>query len=123
LAAYMNQHPGYDPYIEEQHHRYKADAPSGTAVSLAQQVLAALERKTRIAENLSHRAPEPDELSIGSVRAGGITGVHRVSWVSDIDEITLEHRAFSRRGFALGAVIAAEKLWGRKGCHLFSDLL
>lgn len=123
LAALMNQYPEYDCYIEEQHHRHKADAPSGTAHSLAQQVLAGLDRKSSIAtEELRHRAPTPEELSVGYVRCGEIIGTHRVAYTSDIDSIRIEHQAYNRRGFALGAVIAAEWIVGKSGMHEFSDL-
>ncbi|MEL6254399.1 MAG: 4-hydroxy-tetrahydrodipicolinate reductase, partial [Bacteroidota bacterium] len=113
LADLMNQYPEYDVFIEEQHHRYKADAPSGTAVSLSKQVLDGLDRKSHIATDaLLNRSPEADELSVGYIRAGEIIGRHKVSYTSAIDEISIEHKAHNRRGFALGAVIAAEWMQG-----------
>lgn len=123
LARWMNAYPEYDCFIEEQHHRHKADAPSGTAISLARQVIHDLDRKNRIATDaLQHRAPEPDELSVGSIRAGEIIGRHKVSYTSDIDVLTIEHHAYNRRGFALGAVVAAEWLAGKKGVFEFSEI-
>ncbi|MEM7375004.1 MAG: 4-hydroxy-tetrahydrodipicolinate reductase [Bacteroidota bacterium] len=123
LAAIMNQYPEYDCYIEEQHHRHKADAPSGTAHSLAQQVLAELERKNSIAsDELRHRAPTDDELSVGYIRSGEIIGTHRVAYTSEIDSIRIEHQAYNRRGFALGAVVAAEWIVGKTGIYEFSEL-
>jgi len=123
LAKLMNTYPEYDVFIEEQHHRYKADAPSGTAVSLSKQVLEGLDRKDRIATDaLLNRAPEPEELSVGYIRSGEIIGRHKVSYTSAIDEITIEHKAHNRRGFALGAVIAAEWMQGKKGFYSFTEL-
>lgn len=123
LAELMNKYPTYDCYIEEQHHRYKADAPSGTAMSLSTQVLEGLDRKSRIATDaLLTRPPQPEELSVGYIRSGEIIGRHKVSYTSSIDSITIEHEAYNRRGFALGAVLAAEWLLGKKGFFTFSDL-
>lgn len=123
LARLMNGYPDYDCFIEEAHHRHKKDAPSGTAHSLAHQILDHLGRKTHCSnEELRHRAPAPDELSIASTRAGEIIGQHAVTYISDIDRITISHEAFNRRGFALGAVLAAEWIQGRPGMHTFSDL-
>ncbi|MEM8889932.1 MAG: dihydrodipicolinate reductase C-terminal domain-containing protein, partial [Bacteroidota bacterium] len=123
LAQLMNSYPEYDVFIEEQHHRYKADAPSGTAVSLSKQVLEGLDRKDRIATDaLLNRAPEPEELSVGYIRSGEIIGRHKVSYTSAIDEISIEHKAHNRRGFALGAVIAAEWMQGKKGFYSFTEL-
>ena len=123
LAQLMNAHPGYDCFIEERHHRHKADAPSGTARSLAEQVIAGLDRKTRIAgPELRERPPQPEELSVGYVRSGEITGTHRVSYTSPIDTLSIEHTAHSREGFAEGAVIAAEWLPGRPGVFDFAEL-
>jgi len=123
LAQLMNRYPEYDCYVEEQHHRHKADAPSGTAVSLSQQILEGLDRKNEVATDaLLNRAPKPTELSVGYIRSGEIIGRHKVSYTSEIDEITIEHKAHNRRGFALGAVIAAEWLQGKKGFYSFSKL-
>ncbi len=117
LAQLMNAHPDYDVFVEEQHHRYKADAPSGTAISLAQELLQHLDRKTSVStEELRSRAPQEEELSVGYIRAGEIIGQHSVTYRSDIDRLTLTHEAYNRRGFALGAVIAAEWLAGEKAC-------
>lgn len=123
LAKLMNRYPDYDPLLEEQHHRYKADAPSGTAISLAEDVIAGLDRKSSIATDaLQTRPPHEDELSVGYVRAGGIIGKHSISYTSEIDQITISHEAFNRRGFALGAVIAAEYMVGKKGLRSFGEL-
>lgn len=123
LAQLMNQYPEYDCFVEEQHHRYKADAPSGTAVSLSTDIIAGLDRKTVVATDaLLNRAPSPEELSVGYIRSGEIIGRHKVCYTSEIDEISIEHKAHNRRGFALGAVIAAEWLKGKKGFYSFSEM-
>lgn len=123
LAKWMNGHPQYDCYIEEQHHRHKADGPSGTAHSLASQMLAHLDRKTEVATDaLQSRAPEDHELSVGFIRSGEIIGRHKVGYTSEIDSLTIEHHAYNRRGFALGAVVAAEWMAGKKGVHEFSEI-
>jgi 4-hydroxy-tetrahydrodipicolinate reductase len=123
LAKLMNGYPAYDCFIEEAHHRHKKDAPSGTAISLAQQLIEGLDRKTRVADaDLRHRAPAPEELSVAYTRAGEIVGAHSVSYLSEIDQVTISHQAFNRRGFALGAVIAAEWIQGKQGFHEFSEV-
>lgn len=124
LAALMNRHEQYDCFIEERHHRHKADSPSGTAYTLALQVLEELDRKKAMAsDELRKRAPREDELSVGYVRSGEIIGTHRVSYTSEIDSISIQHRAHNRRGFALGAVIGAEWLIGKKGWFSFADVI
>lgn len=123
LAELMNSYPEYDVFVEEQHHRFKADAPSGTAFSLGQQILDSLDRKTEIAdESLRSRAPKEEELSIGYIRSAMITGKHTVTYQSDIDRVSIVHEAYNRRGFALGAVIAAEWLAGKTGMYNFQEL-
>lgn len=124
LAKWMNPYPQYDCYIEEHHHRHKADAPSGTAHSLAQQVLSNLDRKTEVVTDaLQGRPPKPEELSVGYIRSGEIIGRHKIAYTSEIDTLFIEHSAHNRRGFALGAVIAAEWLAGKSGWYEFSEIL
>ena len=123
LAKLMNVYPQYDTFIEERHHRHKADAPSGTAMSLAKQVLEGLERKTRIATDaLQSRPPAADELSVGYIRSGEIIGHHKVVYTSEIDSLTIEHHAHNRKGFALGAVVAAEWIIGKTGLYEFAEV-
>ena len=123
LAKLMNKFPDYDVFIEERHHRHKADGPSGTAHSLASQVLDELDRKKSVTdEAVRNRPPKDEELSVGFVRSGEIIGRHQVTYTSDIDEITLFHSAHNRRGFALGAVIAAEWMNGKTGFYEFSEV-
>ena len=123
LAKIMNRYPEYDVFVEEHHHRFKADAPSGTAHALSGQILQELDRKERIATDaLLNRPPESEELSVGYIRAGGIPGTHRVTYTSEIDQVSIVHQAFSRGGFALGAVLAAEWMRGKEGFYEFSAL-
>ena len=98
---------GYAPEIEEIHHVHKLDAPSGTAKSLA-----------AIVEEKLEQAPE-----ISSVREGEVPGIHTVTFTSGCDKLTLKHEAFSREGFAKGAVVAALLTEGLQGVHEFSQLL
>jgi 4-hydroxy-tetrahydrodipicolinate reductase len=108
-AARLAPFPEYEPWIVERHHAGKKDAPSGTAKVLAGLVSAAL---------ADGRAP-----SVASVRAGGIVGDHAVGFDSGGDEIVVEHRARNRRGFARGAVLAAEWIAARTGFFAFEDVL
>lgn len=123
LAKLMNGYPEYDVFVEEQHHKFKADSPSGTAISLGQEIIEELDRKDNLAgEELRSRAPKGNELSMGYIRAGEIIGQHTVTYRSDIDRISLTHEAYNRRGFALGAVIGAEWIVGNAGFHAFGEL-
>lgn len=123
LARMMNQYPEFDAYIEEAHHRHKKDAPSGTAISLAEGVLGELERKQSWEYTaFEHRPPQADELSIAVTRAGEIIGKHAVVFRSEIEEIRISHEAFNRRGFALGAVLGAEWLRDKKGFYNFAEI-
>lgn len=122
LAAMMNRFPEYDVTIEEVHHTQKKDAPSGTAITLAEDMVAALDRKSRWV-GACGTAPAPEELEIGSVRRSVVPGAHTVTYESDVDTITLSHNAKSRAGFAVGAVLAAEFLAGKKGIYSMNDLL
>ncbi len=107
-AALFARFEEYDPFILEQHHKFKVDAPSGTAFSL--------ERQLR--ESYGDRTPH----SV-SIRAGHAPGMHEVGFDSEADHVSFSHTARSRQGFAVGAVIAAEMIVGRKGCYEFPELL
>lgn len=123
LAKIMNNYPEFDAYVEEAHHRHKKDAPSGTAISLAEQMLEGLDAKTAwVSDAMRNRPPSPEELSVASTRAGEIIGRHSVNYISEIEEIKISHQAFNRRGFALGAVLAAEWLGGKQGFFNFTDI-
>ena len=121
-AAVLARVPEYDPYVLERHHRQKQDAPSGTAKALAQIIERAYGGKRKAAEQLRGALP-PEAFHVSSLRAGGIVGEHSVGFDSGGDEILLEHRARSRRGFALGAVLAAEWIATRTGFHTFEAVL
>jgi 4-hydroxy-tetrahydrodipicolinate reductase len=107
----------YDLAIEEMHHRRKQDSPSGTALLLAETVMSAVQRKTSIVTERLDRAPAPEELHVSSTRCGSVPGTHTLFMDSEADTIEITHRARSRGGFALGAVLAAEWVTGREGIH------
>lgn len=120
LARIMNSFPSYDISMDEIHHTEKKDAPSGTAISLAEGVLKHVERKKKwVPGNES----KPDEIPVTSFRIAQIPGTHVVKYASPIDDIELKHTAHSREGFALGAVMVAEWLPGRKGSLSMDDFL
>lgn len=104
LAKIMNQFPQYDVSMEETHHVHKVDHPSGTAITLAENILREIDRKDAWAEDTT----DPDKLRIDSIRRGEVAGIHTVRYDSTADLITISHDAHSRQGFALGAVLAAE---------------
>jgi 4-hydroxy-tetrahydrodipicolinate reductase len=120
LAERMNHLSAYDIQLEEVHHTQKLDAPSGTAITLAKDILARVERKR---EWVNRAAESPEELSILSLRVDPAPGTHRIVYRSAIDEIEIRHEAFSREGFARGALQAAKWVKGRKGCFGMEDLL
>lgn len=125
LAALMNPYPEYDVTMEEIHHVHKLDSPSGTAITIADGILASLDRKTSWKDyEGSARGYIPEgELAIVSKRIGEVPGTHSVTYKSAVDQITITHEAFSRHGFALGAVIAAEWMKGKTGIFGMNDLL
>jgi 4-hydroxy-tetrahydrodipicolinate reductase len=121
-AALLAPFPEYDPYVLERHHRQKKDAPSGTAKALAAILASAGGQRRRAVHELSGALPD-DAFHVAALRAGGIVGEHTVGFDSGGDEILLEHRARSRRGFALGAVLAAEWIAPRTGFYAFEDVM
>jgi 4-hydroxy-tetrahydrodipicolinate reductase len=121
-AVLMQNQPDYDPFIHELHHRQKADAPSGTALRLAELLIAGIERKRKIVANGFSGKIESDGLHVTSPRAGFITGTHLVGFDSEADAIELRHTAKNRRGFALGALTAAHWLRGRRGVFTMDDV-
>lgn len=120
LAELMAVHPEYEPRITEIHHTQKRDAPSGTAITLAEQLLEKIRRKK---EWVNHISDNLDELEILSERVDPAPGIHTIAYDSDIDTITITHTAHNRRGFATGAVLAAEFVASRKGIFQMSDVL
>ncbi len=121
-AVLMNRAADYDPYVQEEHHRQKADSPSGTALSLARILIENIDRKKEILAKPPDGAIHPDALHVSSTRAGFFAGRHIVGFDSEADLIELQHTAKSRRGFALGALAAARWLRGRKGVYTMDDV-
>ncbi len=120
LAKMMSNYPAYHVSMEEIHHVHKLDAPSGTAISLANQLIEQLPAKQKWVNAETTNAAE---LSIISKRLDEVPGTHTVAYSSEVDEISITHIAHNRKGFALGAVIAAEYLQNKKGIFGMSDLM
>ena len=119
LARIMNQFPEYDVELEETHHVHKLDHPSGTAITLAEQIVEQIDRKETWAEDTT----DPRQLRVDHIRRGEVPGIHTVRYDSAADIITISHDAHSRRGFALGAVLAAEYTKNHEGLLTISDML
>ncbi len=120
LASLMNGHPEYDIGLEETHHTQKKDAPSGTAVTLAEQVLEKIDRKT---EWINVATTDKNQLPIVSHRTDPAPGTHIVTYSSPVDSISISHTAHSRLGFAWGAVVAAAFIKDKKGIFSMQDVL
>ncbi len=120
LAKIMNSFPNYNVEMTEVHHTQKLDAPSGTAITLAEGILENLDRKTVWTKETE---TNPTEMAIKSIRDGQVPGIHTIRYESEVDSIEITHDAKSREGFALGAVVAAEFTCGKKGLLGMSDLL
>ena len=118
LAKIMNQFPQYDVEMEETHHVHKLDHPSGTAITLAEEIVERIDRKESWAEDTT----DPAVLRVDHIRRGEVPGIHTIRYDSDADIITISHDAHSRRGFALGAVLAAEFTKENKGLLNISDM-
>lgn len=120
LASLMNDQPDYEVSIEETHHTQKKDAPSGTAITLAEQVLQNIDRKKHWAKE---KAGSNDEFPVIAHRIENVPGTHNVKYSSRIDDIEIIHTAHNREGFALGAVLAAEFVAGKQGIFTMQDVL
>ena len=120
LAALMKDHEDYEVQLTEIHHTSKKDAPSGTAITLAEQVLEHIPRKKNW---VNHISDNPEELEILSERIDPAPGTHKTKYSSAIDDIEIIHTAHTRIGFALGAILAAEYLKGKKGVYTMKDVL
>ena len=131
LAKIMNQYPQYEVRMEETHHVHKLDAPSGTAITLAEEIVDEMDRIHGWQKGVLHAADGTvsgnnymvaDQISIDSVRRGEVPGIHTVTYDSEADQITISHSAHNRKGFALGAVLAAEYTAQHTGLLTTSDL-
>ena len=116
----MKKHQQYLINLTEIHHSDKLDSPSGTAISLAEQIISESNIKNKWTLNSEN---SDEELKIDAQRKGNITGTHSVNYRSEIDSISIIHEAYSRDGFALGAVIAAEWIITKKGVFSMHDVL
>lgn len=131
LAKIMNQYPQYEVRMEETHHVHKLDAPSGTAITLAEEIVDEMDRIHGWQKGVLYAADGSvsgnnsmvaDQISIDSVRKGEVPGIHTVTYDSEADQITISHSAHNRKGFALGAVLAAEYTAQHTGLLTTSDL-
>lgn len=120
LAKIMNGYREYNVSMEEIHHTEKKDAPSGTAITLAEGILNHLDKKSRW---INEDSSSPEELSIISKRIDKVPGTHTVTYNSDVDSIEIKHTAHTREGFAEGSVVAAEWLVGKNGIFGMDDML
>lgn len=131
LAKIMNGFPQYDVRMEETHHIHKLDAPSGTAITLAEEIISDVDRKKEWVKGVQRLADgsvegsndvAADQLAIESIRRDEVPGIHTVVYDSDADCITITHDAHSRKGFAMGAVLAAEYTKDHSGLLTISDM-
>lgn len=122
-AAHFNTFDEYDIACIDIHHHQKLDSPSGTGRHIAELIKSKIKRKTKIVTENGNRPIKSDELQLLSLRCGSIPGTHEVIFDSPSDTIVLKHTARNRQGFALGAVIAAEWIIGRKGLFTIDDLI
>lgn len=131
LAKIMNNYPQYDVTMQETHHIHKLDAPSGTAITLAEDILTNIAHKTKWEKGkqvtadgkvIPAKEMAADVLPIDSIREGEVPGIHSICYDSDADKITITHDAHNRKGFALGAVLAAEYTKNHKGLLSTNDL-
>jgi len=123
IAPLLNELDDYDPFIQEVHHTNKVDSPSGTANMLGDLLVEALDRKSHVESETQHQRIDPEAVHVTSTRAGSVFGEHTVTVDGPYDQIAVEHRAKNRRGFASGAVRAAEWLSGRQGLFTLKDVL
>jgi 4-hydroxy-tetrahydrodipicolinate reductase len=121
VARLMNQHPDYKVSIQEIHHTEKKDAPSGTAITTAENIIPFLDRLD--AWELSETASAPNKLPIEALRLPNVPGTHTVDYRSVVDTISIAHEANNRAGFAIGALISAEFIIGKKGTFTIQDVL
>lgn len=118
LAEMMINQSDYKVNIEEIHHIHKLDSPSGTAITLAEEII----ENSKLSD-WSMTADKSDKIQIDAIREGDVPGTHTINYESSIDSISIKHEAHNRRGFAYGAVVAAEWIVGKKGIFKMSDVL
>jgi len=123
LAEIMNRFSEYEPKIIETHHTQKLDAPSGTAISLAEGILNKLDRKTSWKLDENNQIFQSNILPIKALRIENVPGTHEIMYQSSVDEIRIIHEAKNRKGFAKGAILSAEWIYDKKGVFTMSDLL
>lgn len=121
LASLMNRFKDYRPSMKEIHHVHKLDAPSGTAITLAEQIIGS--HNDTSGWSLEEDRDSEGILKVQAIRKGEVKGFHEITYTSDIDNITISHSAKNRKGFAMGAILAAEFLKGKSGCFGMNDLL
>jgi 4-hydroxy-tetrahydrodipicolinate reductase len=121
-ARLMDRFEDYDTFIHEIHHKNKIDSPSGTALTMGQIVLKHLQRKKELLNETPHGKIRPDQLHISSSRSGTVVGTHTLSFDSAADSIELKHTAKNRTGLALGTLLAAEWIIGKKGLYTMDDV-
>lgn len=126
LAKAVAPYKQYDVQVEEIHHIHKLDAPSGTAITIAEGIIENNDSKTswvnELVDGSNQIIPKPDELLIESLRIEEVPGTHTVLYSSEVDQIEFKHTAHNRDGFALGAVVSAEWLNGKKGFYQVTDI-
>ena len=122
LAKIMNNFGQYDVHMEETHHIHKIDAPSGTAITLAEDIVDNMQRKQSWVKGQENQPYDKSTLRIDSLRRGEVPGIHTIRYDSDVDMITISHDAHNRRGFALGAVLAAEYTKEHQGLLTINDM-
>jgi 4-hydroxy-tetrahydrodipicolinate reductase len=123
LATIMNQFDDYDVSVDEIHHVKKLDAPSGTAVTIAEQIIENINRKYNWKLTEDNNTGSHHDLAVTSIRKGDVPGTHKVKYSSSIDDIEIIHQAHNRIGFAKGAVLAAEWIREKKGFLTMADFL
>ncbi|HOH46904.1 MAG TPA: 4-hydroxy-tetrahydrodipicolinate reductase, partial [Candidatus Cloacimonadota bacterium] len=122
-AALFDSFEAYDVYGFEMHHNQKADSPSGTALELANRVLAKSSRKTTVLWDKCDRKIKPEELHFASLRAGAMPGTHKIGFDSEADSVELSHQIRNRSSLALGAILAAKWLAGKQGFYSFNEMI
>lgn len=120
LASIMNSQPNYQVEMEEIHHTQKLDAPSGTAISLAEQIM---EAAPRWDSWTMEKVQSDSEIPIEAKRIEAVPGTHRIEYKSNVDSLEIKHTAHNRKGFALGAAVAAEFIFGKQGIYEMKDVL